>query len=45
VRDYKTPEDKIDSVIYGGTAQKKAQAAFHLCLDFAKTGEQSLFMN
>lgn len=45
VRDYKTDEDKIESVIYGGMAQKKAQAAFDLCQDFAKHGEDALVLN
>jgi phage/plasmid-like protein (TIGR03299 family) len=45
VRDYPTPEAKIDSVIYGGFAQKKAQATVQICTDFAKIGENALFMN
>jgi len=45
VRDYKTAEDKIDSIIYGGTAQKKAQTTFRLCEEFARHGENALVLN
>jgi phage/plasmid-like protein (TIGR03299 family) len=36
VQDYKGDEEKMKSLIYGGTAQTKTQRAFDLCLDFAK---------
>ncbi|MBN8876754.1 MAG: DUF945 domain-containing protein [Sphingobacteriales bacterium] len=34
VRTYKDEEAKLKSLLYGGTAQMKAQKAFNLCLDF-----------
>lgn len=43
VKDYKSTEDQLDSIIYGGTAQKKAQAAFDLCDAFAQHGQSALF--
>lgn len=45
VRDYNSAEDKINSIIYGGSAQKKAQIAFNLCESFAKHGEDALRLN
>lgn len=36
VRNYKDPEAKLKSLLYGGSAQLKSQKAFNLCLDLAK---------
>lgn len=36
VRTYKDDEAKLKSLLYGGTAQMKAQKAFNLCMDFIK---------
>lgn len=36
VRTYKDDEAKLKSLLYGGTAQLKAQKAFNLCMDFMK---------
>lgn len=36
VRSYKDGEAKLKSLLYGGTAQMKAQKAFNLCMDFMK---------
>lgn len=36
VRPYKNEESKLKSLLYGGTAQMKAQKAFNLCMDFMK---------
>lgn len=44
VQDYKGDEEKMKSLIYGGTAQTKTQRAFDLCMDFAKSGiDEPLF--
>lgn len=45
VRSYKDSEAKLKSVLYGGTAQLRSQAAFNLCTDFAKKGSESLILN
>lgn len=45
VRSYKDNDEKISSLIYGGTAQKKAQTAFNLCAAFAKHGSDALILN
>ena len=45
VRGYKDEDEKINSILCGGTAQKKAQAAFNLCASFAKHGEEVLNLN
>ncbi len=34
VRDYKTADQKINNLFYGGTAQQRSQSAFNLCVDF-----------
>lgn len=36
VRNYKDDEAKMKSLLYGGTAQVRAQKTFQLCTDFAK---------
>ncbi len=38
VRTYKDDEAKMKSLLYGGTAQLRAQKAFQLCNDFASDG-------
>jgi phage/plasmid-like protein (TIGR03299 family) len=38
VRSYKDDEAKLQSLVMGGTAQGKVQAAFDLCREFAGTG-------
>jgi hypothetical protein len=45
VRSYKNDEDKIDSILCGGTGQKKGQSAFELCAAFAKHGSDALTLN
>lgn len=41
VRKYKDDEVKLSSILMGGTAQLRGQAAFNLCLDFAVKGFSS----
>ncbi len=41
VRKYKDEEAKLSSILMGGTAQLRGQAAFNLCLDFAVKGFSS----
>jgi phage/plasmid-like protein (TIGR03299 family) len=36
VRNYKNDEAKVKSLLFGGTAQQRTQAAFDLCLSFEK---------
>lgn len=45
VQDYKGDEEKMKSLIYGGTAQTKTQRAFDLCMDFAKSGIDAPLFN
>ncbi|MBS1532551.1 MAG: DUF945 domain-containing protein [Bacteroidetes bacterium] len=45
VRNYKDADEKLTSILYGGTAQKKAQSAFDLCTAFAKQGSVALLLN
>ncbi len=45
VRSFKSDEDKLKSIYLGGTAQVRAQKAFDLCTDFAKSGAAALLMN
>ena len=45
VRNYKNEEAKLTSLLMGGTAQLKTQAAFNLCLDFANKGSNALILN
>jgi len=35
---YKGTEEKMNSILLGGTAQRRGQKAFDLCSDFAKSG-------
>jgi phage/plasmid-like protein (TIGR03299 family) len=44
IRNYKDGEAKVKSLLFGGTAQMRAQKAFSLCTDFAVLGND-LFNN
>ena len=45
VRNYKDDDEKINSLLCVGTAQKKAQLTFNLCAEFAKHGSDALMLN
>jgi len=45
VRNYKTEEAKLKSLLFGGTAQMRSQKAFSLCEDFARKGEDVFQLN
>ena len=45
VKSYKTAEDKIKSILLGGTAQLRGQKAFNLCDAFAKRGGDIFSLN
>jgi len=45
VRNYKDDESKIKSILFGGTAQLRAQSAFNLCEAFATGGSGALHLN
>lgn len=45
VRSFRTGEDKVKSILLGGTAQIRGQKAFDLCRDFEKGGAAALLMN
>lgn len=45
VRSFRTGEDKVKSILLGGTAQIRGQKAFDLCRDFEKGGADALLMN
>ncbi len=45
VRPFKSDEDKLKSILLGGTAQARAQKAFDLCLAFQKDGADILNLN
>lgn len=45
VRNYKDGEAKVKSLLFGGTAQLRAQKAFSLCEDFSNRGENALILN
>jgi len=45
VRSYKDGEAKLKSLLMGGTAQLRNQAAFNLCADFARHGAGVLQLN
>ena len=45
VKRYKTSEDKIKSILLGGTAQLRGQKAFNLCEGFARHGADIFSMN
>jgi hypothetical protein len=41
----KDDDEKINSLLCGGTAQRKAQVTFNLCTEFAKHGTDALLLN
>lgn len=45
IAEYDNEEEKMASLLYGGTGQKRGQSAFDLCLDFAQHGADALVMN
>lgn len=45
VRSFKSDEDKVNSILLGGTAQKYAQVAFNICTEFARHGAGVLDLN
>ncbi|HVW96687.1 MAG TPA: DUF932 domain-containing protein [Mucilaginibacter sp.] len=45
VRNYKNEDAKVKSLLLGGTAQLRTQAAFNLCADFAKNGALAWMRN
>ena len=45
VRTYKDDEAKLKSLLMGGTAQLRTQAAFNLCMDFSRKGADALMLN
>ncbi len=45
VRNYKSDEAKLQSIVMGGTAQLKSQKAFELCSAFAMEGASILNLN
>ncbi len=45
VRGYKDGEAKVKSLLFGGTAQLRAQKAFTLCEDFSRSGEDAFQLN
>ncbi|NIJ52618.1 DUF932 domain-containing protein [Dyadobacter arcticus] len=45
VRKFQDDEAKLKSIVLGGTAQLRTQAAFNLCNDFAKHGPSSFNLN
>lgn len=45
VRNYKTEEEKMKSILFGGTAQTKGQKAFNLCQTIASDGLEILGSN
>lgn len=45
VRTYKNEEAKLRSVLFGGTAQLRTQAAFDLCEAYSQKGSQIFLLN
>jgi phage/plasmid-like protein (TIGR03299 family) len=45
VRNYKDGDAKVKSLLFGGTAQLRAQKAFTICEDFSLKGENALLLN
>ncbi len=45
IRQYKSDEGKIKSLLYGGTGQQRTQAAFNLCVDFSQFGDNAFLLN
>lgn len=45
VKEFKDGDSKVKSIIMGGTAQLRTQAAFNLCNSFSKSGSEVLKLN
>ena len=45
VRNFKSEEVKLKSLLFGGIGQQRAQAAFNLCTDYATKGALALHFN
>jgi phage/plasmid-like protein (TIGR03299 family) len=45
VRKFQDEEAKLKSIILGGTAQLRAQAAFNICAEFARVGSAAFSLN
>jgi hypothetical protein len=45
VRNYKTPDAKLKSLMFGGTGQLRTEAAFDLCEAYSRKGEQAFQLN
>lgn len=45
MRPYESDEGKIKSLLYGGTGQQRTQAAFNLCVDFSRFGDNAFLLN
>lgn len=45
VRFYKSEQSKLESLLFGGTAQLRTQKAFDLCDSFAKVGDDAFHLN
>ena len=45
VRNYKSDDDKVKSILLGGTAQSRGQKAFDLCAAFEEFGADAFNMN
>lgn len=42
VKKFKTEEDKVKNILFGGTAQQKGQKAFEICMDIVSKGTNSI---
>ena len=45
VRKFKDNETKMKSILYGGTGHQRTQAAFNLCMEFSKVGNNVFLLN
>ncbi len=45
VKNYTDSEEKLNAIMYGGVAQKRAQETFNLCSEFARIGSDALVLN
>jgi hypothetical protein len=45
VRNFRDVESKLKSLMFGGTAQIRSQAALNLCEAFADCGSEALRLN
>lgn len=45
VRTYKNEEAKLKSLLFGGTGQLRTQAAFDLCEEYSKKGDNIFLLN